>query len=117
MKITVATVRIKPEKARLYEETFHELKAKVVKNEPGTLFFELSRDPDDGSLYRVFEAYRDAEAIQAHVVTDYYNETAKVFLECLQGDHLTQARQQGLAAPREIYKIVNSLRLDRYETI
>jgi quinol monooxygenase YgiN len=117
MRVTVATLRVKPEKAELYEKTFLELKEKVDANEPGTTFFELCRDADDRCVYRVFEAYRDADAIAEHCATDYYNETAKIFLECLEGDHMEEVRRRGITDPREGYKLTNSLRLDRYDSI
>jgi quinol monooxygenase YgiN len=117
MRVTQAILRIKPEKAELYEKTFHELRDKVLENEPGTTFFELCRDPEQPGAYRVFEAYADAEAIQAHVATDYYLETARIFVECLEGDHMVEIARRGLTQPRDMYALVNSLKLERFETV
>jgi quinol monooxygenase YgiN len=118
MRVTLATMRIRPDKAELYEATFLELRELVLANEPGTTFFELCRDPADPIIYRVFEAYRDADAIAEHVATDYYDRTARIFVTCLEGDHVERAAAQGITEPREIYKLAGgSLRLDRYESV
>lgn len=117
MKITVATCRIKPEKAELYERTFLELKDLVEANEPGTTFFQLTKDPSQPNTYLVFEAYRDADAVTEHVTKDYYDRTARIFVECLDGDHVEQAKRLGHTDPREAYKLADSLKLARYDTI
>ena len=60
---------------------------------------------------------RDAAAIGAHAATDYYDATARVFSECLEGDHLEEIGRRGVTDAREMYKLVNGLKLERFETI
>lgn len=117
MKITIVTLRIRPEKVALYETTFRELREKVRANEPGTTFFEVCRDPQEPGVYRVFEAYADADALPAHLSTDYYHETAAIFITCLAGDHLAEIARLGVTDPREKYKLVKGMGFDRFETI
>jgi quinol monooxygenase YgiN len=117
MRITQAIVRIKPETAELYEATFRAFQAKVLANEPGTVFFQLCRDPEQPGGYRVFEAYRDEDAIAEHVAKDYYKEATRIFLECLAGDNSGEIANQGQDDPRAVFGRAEGLKLERFETI
>jgi quinol monooxygenase YgiN len=119
MRVIEAVLRVKPEKAKLYEDTFKELRELVLAHEPRTTFFELCKDPELPDTYHVFEAYEDQDAVQVHVATDHYKRTAEVFLECLAGDHMDEIKRRGLTEPRERYALVdpNSLKLKRYDSV
>ena len=117
MKLIEAIVTVKPDKTELYERTFHELQNEVYQREPGTPYFELCKDLTQPCVYHVFEAYIDDTARAAHAATNYYLTCAKVFVECLAGDHMAEAARRGLTAPLDIYPLADSLRLLVYETI
>lgn len=116
MKFIHVTLTVKPEKAALYERTFHELQEQVRKFEPGCKFFELCRDPVQPSTYHVLEAYADQDAVAAHTATAYYLHTAAVFVECLAGDHMDEIRQRKLTG-LAMYSVVKGLQFQRLETI
>lgn len=115
MRFVHAILRVKPEKADLYERTFKELQDLVQKHEPGTLLFEAAKDPEVPNGYRVFEAYKDMKAVDDHTATDYYKRTAAVFVECLEGDHMEQIRARGLTG-RAMYQLITSVKLERFDT-
>lgn len=116
MRITKVTLHVRPDKARVYEETFQRLRERVLAEEEGCTFFELCRDPNDRGTYHVLEAYADEAAVEAHVTTPYYKETARVFVECLQGDHMAAIRARGLEG-RAMYQLVEGIRFERLETV
>lgn len=84
MRLSQVTLRVKPDMIDQYEKTFHELRAKVLANEPGCPFFEVWHDPNDRGRFRVFEAYRDPAAVATHLATDYYKAAMKLFEPCLE---------------------------------
>ena len=108
MKFIHAILRVKPEKAELYEKTFREFRAKVLENEPGVPVFELCKDAEVPYGYRCFEGYKDLDAIQTHVAKDYYHAAARIFVECLEGDHMEEIVRRGLTG-REMYALVRSV--------
>lgn len=67
MLTVLATLRIRPGTAHAFEEDFRSW-AKVIKaNEPGTLRYWLSRDPENPETYYALELYADETALQAHM--------------------------------------------------
>jgi (4S)-4-hydroxy-5-phosphonooxypentane-2,3-dione isomerase len=116
MRITKVTMRIRPEKTGLYEETFLRLRDRVLAEEEGCAFFELCRDPGEGEIYHVLEAYADEAAVEEHVQTPYYKETARIFVECLQGDHMAKIKERGLEG-RAMYQVVEGIQFERLETV
>lgn len=116
MKITTVRLKIRPEMRQRYEETFLRLRDRVHAEEPGCTLFELSRDPESDDTYIVFEAYADDAAVEAHVSTPWYKETARVFVECLQGDHMPEIEARGLEG-RAMYQVVKGMGFERHETI
>jgi quinol monooxygenase YgiN len=117
MIIAHAVLRVRPERVEAYEATFRELRAHVLANEPGTVFFELCRDPQQAHGYQVFEAYRDEAALKAHAATDYYRAASAEIVRCLEGDHLDAIARQGLTAPSDIYRQINSLKIEVFEAL
>ena len=117
MMLIEAIVTVRPDKTELYEKTFRELQAIVHEREPGTPYFEVCKDLTEPCVYHVFEAYADDAALATHTSADYYVATARVFLECLAGDHMAEAAKRGLTEPRDIYPLTSGLRMLRYETL
>lgn len=116
MKITKVRLKIRPEMRQRYEETFMRLRERVLAEEPGCTLFELCRDPDSDDIYHVFEAYADDAAVEAHVTTPYYKETARVFVACLQGDHMPEIEARNLEG-RAMYQVVKGMGFERHETL
>jgi quinol monooxygenase YgiN len=84
MFVTHVRARVYPEKVEAYEAAWRELRAKVLANEPGVLFYELCRDPDVPNGYRVFECYKDQATQDEHLAKDYYQKTLnEVIIHCL----------------------------------
>ena len=110
------SLRIKPDKAELYEKIFREFRAQILKNEPGCPVFELCRDPEEPHAYHVFEAYADAEAIKAHTDSHYYKAATQLFVECIEGDHMEEINRRGLSG-REVYKVIKNIKFERFETL
>jgi quinol monooxygenase YgiN len=116
MRFIHAILQVHPDKAKLYEDTFATLRAQCLEREPGTLVFEVCRDPSVPNGYRVFEAYSDIDAIKTHVETDYYKAAAAVFVECIAGDHMDEIRRRGLVG-REMYDLVKTVTMERFDTL
>jgi quinol monooxygenase YgiN len=116
VKFTHVSLRIKPEMAERYEHTFRELRAQVLQNEPGCRVFELCRDPAVPYVYHILEAYADAEAIKAHVDTDYYKAAIEFFVECIEGDHMQEIQRHGLSG-REMLSAVKNIKFERFESL
>ncbi len=116
MRFVHAIVRLKPEQVALYAKVCMELRGLVLENEPGCPIFELAPDPQDPNVYHVFEAYKDMAAIQAHIAKDYYKRTARILVECMEGDHMVEIDRQGLTG-NAMYGLINSVTMNRYETL
>ena len=116
MRITKITLRIKPDKAHRYEETFRRLRDRVLREEPGCKLFELCQDVEAPSTYHILEAYVDEEAVTAHKTTPYYEETARIFVECIEGDHMRQIENRKLRG-FEMYSVVEGIRFERFLSI
>ena len=116
MKITKVRLKIRPEMRQRYEDTFMKLRELVRAKEPGCTFFELCRDAESDHVYHVFEAYADDAAVEAHVTAPWYKETARVFVECLQGDHMPEIEARQLEG-RAMYQVVQGMGFERHETV
>ena len=116
MKITKVRLKIRPEMRQRYEETFLRLRDLVLTEEPGCTLFELSRDPESDDTYHVFEAYADDAAVEAHVSTPWYKETARALVECLQGNHMPESAARWPEG-RAMYQVVKGMGFERFETL
>jgi quinol monooxygenase YgiN len=116
MRLIHVKLRIRPDKVGVYERTFHELRTSVHQSEPGCTFFELCKDAKRPFVYHVFEAYADEAAIAAHCATDHYASTARVFVECLEGDHMEEINRRHLTG-RDMYAVVRGIEFERFETL
>lgn len=86
MFVIICRAKVQPDKVELYEGTFRALREKVLANEPGIAFYELSRVPGEPCHYRMVEAYVDKAAQDAHLEMDYYKEAGAVIMSCLEGN-------------------------------
>ena len=62
----IATIEIAPGRMDEYLPLAVAHRARCLKDEPGTLQFELMRPRDDGSKVMLYEVYRDDAAFDAH---------------------------------------------------
>ncbi len=116
MKFIHVSLTVKSEKAEFYEHTFGALRRLVLANEPGCRVFELCRDPETPDAYHVFEAYDGDEAIRAHGAAPYYEPHARLFLECVKGDHMAEIERRGLTG-RAMFEVVQNIKFERYESL
>ncbi|PWI28110.1 putative quinol monooxygenase [Pseudoglutamicibacter cumminsii] len=73
--------KVKPEKAEEFLNAVEEF-TKATRNEPGNLWFEWYRDPQDPTVFLLIEAFKD-DAGEAHVNSDHFAkglESMKPFL-------------------------------------
>jgi len=67
MLTVIATLQVRPNKEKAFEDNFKSW-AKIIKeNEPGTLRYWLSRDPQDPNTYYALELYADEAALETHM--------------------------------------------------
>ncbi|MGC1469225.1 MAG: putative quinol monooxygenase [Sphingorhabdus sp.] len=81
----VATLTVAEGKNAEFEAIFADLAAAVRANEPGNLFYTLTRSRANGQVYRVLEAYADQTALDAHGKTDYFRAAGPKLGPCLAG--------------------------------
>lgn len=84
MFVVIVKARVKPNKVDIYESSFKELREKVLANEPGVPFYELSRVPDSPCEYRMVEAYENAQVQEEHLTKDYYLAAGPIIMDCLE---------------------------------
>ncbi len=68
----IATLKIQEGKNAEFEAIFSDLTAQVRANEPGNLFYVLTKSRTDPNTYKVLEAYADQDALTAHGQTEYF---------------------------------------------
>jgi quinol monooxygenase YgiN len=74
--VVAATYRCKPgeeEKVREVLETM----APLSRQEPGCLFYQAHRSPDDPLVFFLYEQYRDEAGYQAHMITEHFERYIK----------------------------------------
>lgn len=79
----VAILTVAAGKTAEFEAIFAELAAKVRANEPGNLFYQLTRSRTDANTYKVLELYKDQESLTAHGATDYFRELGRKLGPCM----------------------------------
>ncbi len=79
----VATLTVAEGKNAEFETVFGELAAAVRANEPGNLFYTLTRSRSNPQVYRVLECYADQEALDAHGKTEYFRAAGPKLAPCL----------------------------------
>jgi quinol monooxygenase YgiN len=68
----VATMRVVEGKGAEFEAVFTKLAAQVRANEPGCLFYQLTKSRKDPNVYKVLEGYKDQAAVDAHGSSEYF---------------------------------------------
>ena len=63
----VATIEVSPGRMDEYLPLLMAHRARCLKDEPGTLQFEVMRPRDDGTKVVLFEMYSDEAAFEAHL--------------------------------------------------
>lgn len=79
----IATLTVAEGKNAEFEAVFGELAAQVRANEPGNLFYTLTRSRANPQIYRVLESYTDQAALDAHGKTDYFRAAGPKLAPCL----------------------------------
>jgi quinol monooxygenase YgiN len=62
----VVKFHVKPGQNAAFEKAFAEAQAGVRANEPGNLYYDLYRIPQEPQTYVILEHYRDQAAVSAH---------------------------------------------------
>lgn len=81
----VATVRVLPGKVAEFEAIGREVAAKTKANEPGALFYQLTRSRTQADTYLSVEFYRDQAALDHHAATDYLAAAMVAMQSCVDG--------------------------------
>ncbi|HTR95455.1 MAG TPA: putative quinol monooxygenase [Trebonia sp.] len=69
--VVIAQYRARDGEARRVAEALAEMVA-PTRAEPGNLEYQVFRDPNDPSLFVLFERYADADAFDAHRATPHF---------------------------------------------
>jgi quinol monooxygenase YgiN len=68
----VATMKIQEGKTAEFERAFADLAAKVKANEPGNIFYQLTKSRTEPDTYKVLELYASEDALKAHGQSDHF---------------------------------------------
>ncbi|UTP38615.1 antibiotic biosynthesis monooxygenase [Phenylobacterium sp. LH3H17] len=81
----VATLKVQDGKQGEFEAIFTDLAAQVRANEPGNVFYQLTKSRTDATVYKVLELYKDQDALSAHGQTDYFKAAGAKMGPCMGG--------------------------------
>ncbi|WP_411291005.1 putative quinol monooxygenase [Sphingorhabdus sp.] len=81
----IATLTVADGKNDEFETVFAELAAAVRANEPGNMFYTLTRSRSNPQVYKVLEQYVDQDALNAHGSSDYFKAAGPKLGLCLAG--------------------------------
>lgn len=81
----VTRFKVKAGKAEEFEAFYADLTAKVKANEPGNLFYELTRSRSDTAEYFALEFYRDQAAFDAHATSPHFQAAFPKLMEMWDG--------------------------------
>lgn len=70
MKTITAIIRCKPGTEATMKQGLLDVAANVAANEPGTVGFYLSQDPNDPCVFTTYERFTDKAAMDAHNGSD-----------------------------------------------
>lgn len=73
----VATIKVQEGKGSDFEAVFLKLAAKVRANEPGNIFYQLTKSRTEADTYKVLELYKDQDALAAHGQSDHFKEIGR----------------------------------------
>jgi quinol monooxygenase YgiN len=74
--IVAATYRAKEGKEEEIRQIL-EAMAPLSRGEPGCLFYQAHRSPEDSRVFFLYEQYRDEAGYQAHTASDHFNKYIK----------------------------------------
>ena len=81
----LATIKIKEGKEKLFEETFIKLSGDVKKNEPGNIFYQISKDRENPLTYIVMEHYINQESVDLHGNSSHFRKAGPKLGEYIEG--------------------------------
>ncbi|WP_309646494.1 putative quinol monooxygenase [Phenylobacterium sp.] len=81
----VATLKVQDGKQGEFEAIFTDLAAQVRTNEPGNIFYQLTKSRTDPTVYKVLELYKDQDALSSHGQTDYFKAAGAKMGPCMGG--------------------------------
>ncbi|MEP6966754.1 MAG: putative quinol monooxygenase [Pseudomonadota bacterium] len=73
----VAILKVREGKGAEFEDVFRELAAKVRAQEPGNLFYQLTKSRTEPDTYKVLELYEDQDALAHHGATDHFRDLGR----------------------------------------
>lgn len=103
MYALVVTIHIKPEHRDEFIAAMLDDARGSVQNEPGCLLFNVVQDEADPNCLHLYEVYRDAEAVQAHMQTPHFQRWLEVTKDWL-AEPLAIARGTHLFPPDEVWQ-------------
>ena len=74
----IATITVQEGKNEEFETAFLALTEQVRANEPGNIFYILTRSRTDSQVYKVMEQYESDEALATHGRADYFHKANEV---------------------------------------
>ena len=81
----VATIKVKEGQGPEFERAFADLAAKVKANEPGNVFYQLTKSRTEPDTYKVLELYASEEALKAHGTSEHFKAGGAAFGHTLAG--------------------------------
>jgi len=73
----IAVLKVQEGKGPEFEAVFLELAAKVRANEPGNVFYQLTKSRTEADTYKVLELYKDQDAVAAHGGSDHFKDLGR----------------------------------------
>lgn len=73
----IAVLKVQEGKGSEFEAVFLELAAKVRANEPGNVFYQLTKSRTEADTYKVLELYKDQDAMTAHGGSDHFKDLGR----------------------------------------
>jgi quinol monooxygenase YgiN len=74
--VVAATYRVKPGEEEKVREVL-EIMAPLSRKEPGCLFYQAHRSPENPSVFFLYEQYVDEAGYQAHMATPHFEKYIK----------------------------------------
>jgi len=81
----IATLTVADGKNDEFEAVFADLATAVRANEPGNVFYTLTRSRSNPQVYKVLEQYIDQDALKTHGSSDYFKAAGPKLAPCLAG--------------------------------
>lgn len=95
MILIIATITAKLGTEREFEDIYRQ-RIQYCAKEPGTVLWQCAKVPDVPRQYRVIEAYKDEDALKAHVEDAYFKEMSAKARALMEGTPIVE-RLNGLA--------------------